>query len=223
MKIKALLLLALALPIIFAANIVSRKWATTEAMEAQQRSKNSAGRGIDIDLATQPSTLPYDAAENDATAASGPRSIIGVVVPALVVDVRSQVNGIVDSLSKGIGDSVDSTAPLATLDNADLVLEAQSQQAKVAAAGHRVTAAEIDLKILEEQQEHLQDAKKQNAASQFEVNQLRRQVEAASARLKGALEEAKEEQIASRGIEQRMHKYRCLSPIAGKIIEIAAV
>src|SRR5439155_1447994 len=168
------------LPLIYGANLVSKKWATSEAKELDAR--KSGG----IDPTTQPTTSPYDsAAENDVSAPSGPRMILGVVVPALVVDVRSQVNGIIDNVPKTIGDSVDAAQPIATLDNADLLLESQTQAAKVAAAGHRVTAAEIDLKILEEQQVHMLEAQKVQAASQYEVSQLHRQVEAASARLKG--------------------------------------
>ncbi|HEV8292434.1 MAG TPA: hypothetical protein VGP94_10945, partial [Tepidisphaeraceae bacterium] len=109
------------------------------------------------------------------------------------------------------------------LDNAELVLETQSQQAKLAAAGHRISAAQIDLKLLQEQETHMTEAQKANAASQFEVSQLRRQVESAGAKLKGLEEDYKEQQVAARSIDQRTSKYRCLSPISGRIIEIGAV
>src|SRR5947207_116724 len=120
MKIKALLLLALAFPLIYAANMISKKWATSEASEAYLRNKSPG-----FDSSTQPSTLPVDT-EPD-TAPTGPKMILGVVVPALVVDVRSQVNGIIDGVPKTIGDEVDAAQPLATLDNADLLIESQTQ------------------------------------------------------------------------------------------------
>src|SRR6267378_3973235 len=117
MKIKALILLALAFPLIYGANLISKKWATSEANELDPR------KSTGFDPTTQPTTSPYDAAaENDLSAPTTPKLILGVVVPALVVDVRSQVNGIIDNVPKTIGDSVDAAQPLATLDNADLLL-----------------------------------------------------------------------------------------------------
>src|ERR1041385_6431345 len=99
MKLKALLLLALVLPLIYLANKVSHKWATSEASQAEMRNRSSGRTYIgEIDPSTQPSTAPYDLSETDAP--TMPRSILGVVVPALVVDVRSQVNGIIDSTSR---------------------------------------------------------------------------------------------------------------------------
>jgi len=41
--------------------------------------------------------------------------------------------------------------------------------------------------------------------------------------LKGLEEDCNEQQVAARSIEQRMNKYRCLSPISGRIIEVGAV
>jgi multidrug efflux pump subunit AcrA (membrane-fusion protein) len=216
MNTKALILLALTCPIILGANMLARKCASSETHPAAGGTA-SVTRTNEVSDEIAESASPADSARPE------PRMIVGVVIPATVVDVRSQVNGIIDSFSKSVGDSVDSTQPLATLDSADLLLEAQSQQARLAAAGHRVAAAEIDLKILQEQETHMLDALKTNAASQFEVSQLRRQVESASAKLKGSLEDSKEQQVAARSIEQRMHKYRCLSPISGRIIEVGAV
>lgn len=211
MNSKALILLALICPMIWGANMLAKKCASSEA----HANADSSGTISRINEASE------DVAET--AAADEPRMIVGVVVPATIVDVRSQVNGVIDNVSKSTGDSIESSQALATLDNADLVLEAQSQQARLAAAGHRIAAAQIDLKLLQEQETHMIEAQKVNAASQFEVSQLRRQVESASAKIKGLEEDYKEEQVAARSIDQRMSKYRCLSPISGRIIEIGAV
>ena len=210
MNTKALILLASIVPIICGTNMLARKCAT----ETHQNSDSTASISRCNDVC-------QDVAEVTATAEQW--DIIGLVVPARIVDVRSQTNGVIDSLDKSVGDSIESSQVLATLDSAELVLEAQSQQARLASAEHRVAAAEIDLKMLEEQEAHMRQAQSVNAASAFEVSQLRRQVESAAAKLKGLQEEYKEQQVAARSIERRMNNYRCLAPISGRIIELGAV
>ena len=210
MNTKALILLASIVPIICGTNMLARKCAT----ESRQNSDSTASVSRFNDVC-------QDAAEVTTTAEQW--DIIGLVVAARIVDVRSQTNGVIDNLSKSVGDSIESSQALATLDSAELVLEAQSQQARLASAGHRVTAAEIDLKMLQEQEAHMRQAQNVNAASAFEVSQLRRQVESAAAKLKGLQEDFKEQQVAARSIERQMNKYRCLSPISGRIIEMGAV
>ena len=211
MNIKALILLAMICPMIWGANMLAKKCASSESHQNQQSTA----------LASHVNEISDDVPAAAPTAQS--RTIVGVVVPATIVDIRSQTNGVIDSLPSSVGDSIESAQSVATLDNAELVLESQSQQAKLAAAGHRVEAAKIDLTMLQEQETHMAEAQKANAASGFEVTQLRRQVESAAARLKGLQEDYKEQQVAARSIEQRMSKYRCLSPIAGRIIEVGTV
>ena len=210
MNSKALILLALICPMIWGANMLAKRCASSEAHA------NALGNGS----ASHVNDVPEDLSE--ATSVAEPRTLIGVVVPANVVEVRAQINGLIDSLNKSVGDSIESSQPVATLDNADVVLESQGQQAKLASAAHRLAAGQIDLKMLEEQTAHMAEAMKNNAASAFENSQLQRQVESAAAKVKECEEDLKEQQIAERSIQQRMSKYRCLAPIAGRVIEIGA-
>src|SRR5437773_10425937 len=124
MNTKALILLASIVPIICGTNMLARKCAT-ETTETHQNSDGTASISRCNDVC-------QDVAEVTATAEQW--DIIGLVVPARIVDVRSQTNGVIDNLDKSVGDSIESSQALATLDSAEVVLEAQSQQARLASA-----------------------------------------------------------------------------------------
>src|SRR5258706_15105112 len=110
MNTKTLILLALICPMIWGANMLAKKCASTET-GAQSDGTGSFSRTNDVSQEIADDSAPAE-----------PRTRIGVVVPATIVDVRCQISGVIDSLSKSVGDSVNASQPLATLDNAEMLL-----------------------------------------------------------------------------------------------------
>src|SRR5947208_14134119 len=97
MNTKALILLALICPMIWGANMLAKRCASSEA-HANALSNGSASHVNDVseDL-------------SGTTSVAEPRTLVGVAVPANVVEVRAQINGLTDSLNKSGDDSIESS------------------------------------------------------------------------------------------------------------------
>jgi len=150
-------------------------------------------------------------------------SLVGMAVPAMQVQVRAQVDGVLLQCRGSAGQLVEAGQVLASFDDSDLALEAQRLDVKSLAAKHHVESAEAELSGLESRHEQVLQLRQQNAASPFEETQSRYAVAAVSAKVKALEQEQKEQLVQSRIADRQRQKYRCLAPISGRIVELTRV
>jgi multidrug efflux pump subunit AcrA (membrane-fusion protein) len=173
--------------------------------------------------APTPSVPPVRPPEPQAVPSSSPSTdahrLLGLVVPAAQVIVRAQEDGVVAERLVEVGQRIAMGDPVLRLDDADLVLDAERQKARLGAIKHRIASAKAELLMLEKKGAQLEKA----ASSPFEATQARCLITAAKARVGELEEEYREGEIACRGLERRRLKYRCLSPISGEVVETQRV
>ena len=150
--------------------------------------------------------------------AQGSRRLVALVVPAAEVAVRARTDGVIARAIGQAGTSVGAGDVVAALDDSALLLEQQRQKARLSAMSHHIDAARADLLLLQQRGDQLRLTTQRGTVSAFELSQNRAQVDAAAARVKALEEERREAEIGARVLEARARDYRCVSPLAGRVV-----
>ena len=170
--------------------------------------------------AGRPAQAPDSAAgATIESSVQNPQRLIALVVPAAEVAVRARTDGVIARSVGQTGTSVAAGDVVAALDDSALLLEQQRQKARLSAMSHHIDAARADLLLLQQRGEQLRVTTQRGAVAAFELSQNRAQTAAAAARVKALEEERKEAEIGARVLEARARDYRCVAPIAGRVVQ----
>lgn len=154
-----------------------------------------------------------------APATADAEPIEGIVQPSKQVTLNAPLPAVLKELTVDEGDAVTQGQPLAFMDDAlqQVAVRSAEFQAKSTTAIENAQLVYEDAQI---QVERIEEARRSDAASDWEVRRTKLQAEQALAQLKAAKEQQELASIQLDLERERLERYQILAPFDGKVLRV---